>query len=412
MKNLFASLAFLVFNFLHQSLFSQSSDELFVAAKQAAFETKNYDAAKQYAYQALRLAPAYSDVEIFLGRVFTWNKEYDSARFHFTNVLGYDPANEDACVAFADLEYWNEHYQNSLNICEKGLAVFPGSTELQIRKIKNLAIMGKSREALVLANTVLLTVQNNPELIALAEKLKLAHVTNTIGIAYELSAFDKQYANPWHLANLSYKLNTGAGSFIARVNYANRFGANGLQGEVDAYPRISKTFYSYLNVGLSNSDGVFPRYRAGVSLYANLPHSLEAEAGIRYLYFSDPTFIYTASLGKYYRDFLFTARTYLAPNGLNLSQSYSLTGRYYFGGSDDYALLSVGTGISPDESNQSILIDTKRQIFAAHRISAGISRAFLKWYIFNANAGIINQEYQPGKKGNQFNLSLGLSRRF
>ena len=88
-----------------------SADDLFKHAREAAFDDKNYSKAKLLASHALAISPAYADIEIFLGRVYTWNKQYDSAKFHFANVLSTDPVNEDGSVAFADLEYWNDHFQ-------------------------------------------------------------------------------------------------------------------------------------------------------------------------------------------------------------------------------------------------------------------------------------------------------------
>jgi len=199
---------------------------------------------------------------------------------------------------------------------------------------------------------------------------------------------------------------------ITRINYANRFSSNGLQAEVDAYPHISNTFYGYLNFGYSGDVGVFPGYRAGMSLYANLPKSFEGELGIRYLYFTSGTKIYTASLGKYWSNFLFTARTYLTPSSTDISQSYNLSARYYLKGADDYIGLSVGTGFSPDDNTQNIQFSNKENKLSSKKISADFNHTFLKWNIVSISTGIINQEYQPSERGNQFNVSVGLSRRF
>ena len=157
---------------------------------------------------------------------------------------------------------------------------------------------------------------------------------------------------------------------------------------------------------------MFPKYRAGFSLYANLPKSFEAEVGLRYLYFSSSTCVYTASVGKYYKSFLFTARTYITPSNGEVSQSYSIAGRYYFKGADDYIGLKLGTGISPDDNNQNIQFNNKQNKPTSKQVSASFNHTFLKWNIVSVSAGLINQEYRPSVKGNQLNLSVGLSHRF
>ncbi len=411
-KQLFILTFFLLASFYLKAQNALTSDELFKDARHAAFEDKNYDKAKQLAYQALEISPSYADIDIFLGRVYAWNSEYDSARYHFTKVLYANPENEDASIAYADLEYWNDHYEAALDICKKALMAYPSSQELLLREAKNLNALKKYHEASLITTRLLKENKHNTAALALATKLKDAVAVNKISIDYNYTTFDKQYDQPWRLASIAYSRSTRLGSIIARMNYANRFSTNGIQAEVDAYPHISKTFYSYVNFGYSGNVGVFPLFRAGFSLYANLPNSFEAEAGFRYLYFTSPTNIYTASIGKYYKNFLFNARTYITPSGSNISQSYSLAGKYYFKSADDFISVTIGTGISPDENTQNIQFSNKLDKLSSKKISAAFSHTFLKWNILSVSAGLINEEYQPSVRGNQIDISLGVSHRF
>ncbi len=403
---------FLPFSIVLKAQNHLSSDELFKEARNAAFEQKDYDKAKQLAYEALVQSPGYADIDIFLGRIYAWNHDYDSARIHFTKVLKANPSNEDASIAFADLEYWNDHYQNGLDICNKALTYHPQSEDLLLRKAKNLKALKQYKEAGLITDELLQKNQQNTAAHALATSLKDETSVNKITVSYENSSFDKQYDKAWHLGSISYGRHTKFGTVIGRVNYANRFATGGLQAEVDAYPHISKTFYAYVNFGYSGNSSVFPNYRAGFSLYANLPNSFEAELGLRYLYFSSATNIYTAAIGKYWKNFLFTARTYITPSVSDVSQSYSINTRYYLKGADDYIGLTLGTGISPDDNNQNIQYSNKQNKLSSKKISASFDHTFLKWNIISISAGLINQEYQPSVKGNQFNFSVGLSHRF
>jgi YaiO family outer membrane protein len=113
----------------------------------------------------------------------------------------------------------------------------------------------------------------------LESRIKDESIKNKIGIIYDYNVFDKQFADPWHLLAIDYSRSTGIGTVIGRLNYANRFQTSATQFEIDAYPRFSKVFYSYMNFGVSDNSGVFPKYRAGFSLYANLPKSFEGELG-------------------------------------------------------------------------------------------------------------------------------------
>jgi YaiO family outer membrane protein len=195
------------------------------------------------------------------------------------------------------------------------------------------------------------------------------------------------------------------------LNYANRFKTNGIQYELDAYPRISHTFYTYLNVGYSNDVGVFPGYRAGFSLYANLPKSFEADAGFRYLYFSSNTWIYTGSIGKYFKNYWFNLRSYLIPGSNKLSHSHNLAVRYYYGGIDDYFTLVVGTGISADDPINNIQLNNNYNLKSG-KISIGYRQSFQKLNVIFFDATYILQEYRPKTTGQQITVGLGYKRRF
>ena len=225
--------------------------------------------------------------------------------------------------------------------------------------------------------------------------------------------FDEQFDDPWHLASIDYSRQTKIGSIVARVNYANRFNNNALQFEVDAYPSISETFYAYVNAGFSDDAGIFPEYRAGFSLYANLPWALEAEAGFRLLGFDDQTWIYTASIGKYYKSFWFNFRTFLTPSNSSVSQSYSFMTRYYLGGADDFLSLRVGTGLSPDNQTNNILYNNGNQYrLKSDNIAIGYRKTLWSTNVLFIETGIQNQEYRQGEKGNQFTIGVGYLKRF
>ena len=388
-----------------------TSDGLFTAARHAAFEQKDYNKAKEYCLKALSLSPDYADIQIFLGRMYTWTNSYDSAAACFKKVLSARPAYEDASSALADMYYWTDQYNEALQTLNSALQYNAASQELLLKKAKVLAAMHAYRQADSIVHILLAKNRGNTAALSLASSIQNSVSLNKIGIAYDLVTFDKKFnsTTPWHLASLSFTRQTMKGSVTGRINYANRFNENGIQYEADAYPRISKTFYSYVSAGYSDNVGVFPRWRAGFSLYANLPASFEAEAGWRYLYFSAPTNILTAYIGKYYKSYLFGARTYLTPGRSGLSQSYNAFGRYYFGSTDDYIELLLGSGISPDDRSINQLITANLKTYKA---SAEYKHRLGVLNILSVNASVLNQEQSNGAKGNQVQVGIGYQRRF
>lgn len=388
-----------------------SSDEYFQMARTAAFDKKDYKTAIQLSKQALEQSPAYTDIQIFLGRVYYWNEQPDSSLAILKMALESKPAYEEAAIAISDIEYFNNHYANALNYTEGGLVYHPASKELMLRKAKYLAAMTRYKEAWIITDSLLKKDPQNIVLRSLAARIQDYRSKNKMGISYDYTGFDKQFSNPWQVVSVDYSRQTKAGSFIARINYANRHTQNGVQFEVDAYPRISKTFYAYTNVGYSPDMPVFPKFRAGFSLYANLPESFEADAGFRYLNFDNSTWIYTVALGKYYKNFWFNARTYLTPSVSRISQSYTITTRYYMKGADNYFSFFIGQGISPDDRTQVSQLNNIYKL-QSKKIGAGYRFAAGQLNLFSIEAAFEQVEYLPKTTGNQVNISAGYQRRF
>ncbi len=390
----------------------QSSDELFQQARKLAFEEKNYAEAIRITKSALTMSPDYADIRIFLGRLYTWNDEPDSARREFHRVLSAEPDHLDALLAVGSLEFWEDNSLKALEYANKGLGVDPKARDLLLLRAKILNDLKRWPEANADLEIVLKATSGDTEARALAARVRENSSKNRMGVTYDFVYFDKQFDDPWHLASLDYSRQTGLGSVTARINYANRFRSNGLQFELDAYPRISKTFQAYISGGYSDDVGVFPKYRAGFSLYANLPAAFEAEAGFRYLNFGEATWIYTASVGKYYKSLWFNLRTFLTPAHKNISRSFALTTRYYYGGADDYLSLRLGTGVSPDNPQNNVLIGNTDFKLRSNNINLGFRKAVKTLNVLTLNVGLDNQEYLVNTKGNQIDVGIGYMRRF
>ncbi len=388
-----------------------SADEHFKNARTAAFENDNYIEAIRLSKLALARNPGYTEIQVFLGRVYFWNKQEDSSLLVLKSAVEKEPAYEEATIALADVEYFGDRFSSALYYLEAGLKYHPNSPELKLRKAKSLAGLKRYTEAARLTDSLLKADPKNINARSLANMINDYSAVNKIGISYDRTGFDKQFADPWQLVSVDYTRQAAAGSLTGRINYARRHQSSGVQVELDAYPRISKTFYAYTNLGYSADMPVFPKFRAGFSLYANLPRSFEADAGFRYLNFDNDTWMYTLSLGKYYKNFWFNGRTYLTPANSRISQSYTLTGRYYLGGADDYISVFGGRGISPDDRILAVQLNNSYKLISS-RIGAGYKFTVGKLNIFNFSATFENVEYLPKTTGNQLTLSAGYQRRF
>ncbi|WP_207496972.1 YaiO family outer membrane beta-barrel protein [Aridibaculum aurantiacum] len=388
-----------------------TASELFHEARSAAFDQKDHVKAKALATQALSLAPFNADIQVFLGRLYAWDKQYDSSRFHLKHVLAYAPLHEDAYLAYTDLEVWNGHQQLALEVCNKGLAVYPTSVDLLVKKAGILQGLKQYQEAWQVIEQVTKQSQHHPAANALATSIKDAMAVNSVAVRYNFSHLDNLPNQPWHMASVAYTRQSSFGPITGSIHYAKRYGTNGWQAELEAYPRINKTFYSYVNFGYSPGDRVFPRSRGGLSLIANLPRGFEAEAGVRYLHFDNTTWLYTLYAGKYYKKFLFGARMYVSPNVNSSAQTFNFTGRYYLKGADDYVGISLGSGISPDDRATNIQFNNKSRLHSKQATVNFQHRVWKRNYV-TLHAGFLRQAYENNVSMGQLDVMAGYQVRF
>ncbi|WP_027377372.1 YaiO family outer membrane beta-barrel protein [Kaistella palustris] len=399
---------------LPYSVFGQqdtTADELFQKARTEAFDRKDYPAAIATAKEALVQAPDYTDISVFLGRLYTWSGDTAKARQVFTGLHQKKVEDADFFLAYASLEYWNDQNAKALELADEGLNYNPRSADLLLLKAKIYQSLKDYEASQVILKKLLADDPKNSEARALLLKLDDLTAKNAVGITYNFTHFDKQFADDWHLIGLSYKRSTSIGSFIVRANYANKFGSGGTQLELEAYPRLSDMFYLYVAAGFSGDVGIFPKYRTGLSLNANLPKSYEAEIGVRQLYFADNIVLYTAAVGKYYKNYWFNLRAYITPDGSEISQSYTGTVRYYTKGADDYFSVTAGTGISP-EDYRSNLLDDQNYKLTTYKFGFGYNFTVNTANLFSVSAMYFNQEYLKGKIGNQYDFNIGYTRKF
>jgi YaiO family outer membrane protein len=227
---------------------------------------------------------------------------------------------------------------------------------------------------------------------------------------YEYNKFSESSNYHWQLASLEYKGPVGQTTVVGRVNFADRWGNTGWQAELDAYPRISKKMYAYTSIGAAPNALVFPKWRAGASLYFNLPMGIELEGGARYLHFSEDLWMLTAGVGKYLGNWLFQGRSFLSlRNNLGADHSFAFTARYYLPSGKDYIWGQLGSGVSPDESQGAQL-----QISNLHRytVAGGVRTTIAGKHLLLATLGFARNEFRKDMFGEQLTGTIGYGIKF
>ena len=396
---------------------------LLVTGTAGILQAQTFDEARNYAFNGERekardicrqiLAEGFnSDVALLMGRTYAWDGMYDSARVVLQEVLVQRPKNMEAYDALSDVEFWADNNAQAIEYCNAALKLEPESPKFAMKKARILYSDEQYDEAVDVLETYLHENPGEPDFLLKLKEYRLDAMKNKIRVVYTYDSFDSDFnRDPWHFLALSYGRKTKLGSVIARLNYANRFDSNGLQFEVDAYPKIGENNYAYVNYGYS-SDALFPGNRFGFELYHNFPKAWEGSIGMRYLDFSSSGVdIYTATLGKYVGNYWISLRSYVTPDTDGTSVSGALSVRRYFADSENYLGLKLSYGVSPDDNRKPI--DTEKNLTLKTRsVRAEYNRLIKKIWIVSAGFNVGSEQLEPGNYSGYYSFDIGFSRLF
>lgn len=391
-------------------------DEAFAMAKTMAFSGKREEG-RQLALRILQKYPLYLEVGTFVGRTYAWEGDYAMARKTFAQVMASNTKTLDNYLAWMDAEQWADNEGNALEVAEKGLTYLKEDPSLLYRKARLLSRRGKMAEAKLLTQKILRRHPKHGEAYILLQELRSQLLDNDISAGFSYEEFSK-YVPPARFAFLQASRTTRLGSVVARINYANRFGNVAVQPEVDLYPRLGTNLYAYLNAGFSGGS-LFPGQRYGAEIFAGLPHSLEASAGLRHLSFGPQSkvTIYTGSLGYYTGNYWLSLRPYLTPDGARSSLSAAMTVRRYFKNPEHYFSVRIGAGFSPELLNtQTTSGNTSKDFYSlkSQSVNVGYQYPVTKKWTVNGNITIGRQQtlFAPGEYSNNMASALTLKYRY
>lgn len=378
---------------------AMNADELFTIAREKGFNGEREEA-RRLCKLALDKNPNYLEIAVFMGRTYAWDGKRDEARKVFKEVLEKEPAHIEATLALADVELWDDKPLEALVYLDKTLAVYPNNYDLLFKKAKALVDAKREDEAMMVLGRAIEIQPGSKECNDLKQSIKSPKLKHTITANVAADFYSTRY-EPMYYSSVQFGTNTKYGSLIGRVNYAHRFDDNGFQPEVDFYPTLWKGAYGYLNYGFTNSP-LFPKHRVGAEIFQKLPKSFELSFGLRYLNFGPTTdvSIYTASVGWYYKNYWFSARTYITPSEGSFSRSLNLTARKYFKDANNYISMIAGVGFSPDarriQTNAGLDAGNNIYFLKSQKVGFGFQKSVRFNIIWTGDIYYSHQEQETG----------------
>ncbi len=390
-------------------------DSLYFVARDYALKGETIKA-RNIAAGLLENNPLYHDAAILIARTYAWEDEFDTARNYINDVLLHQPDYYDALTLLTDVEIWDGNYSRAIQTADSALLYYPDEPELLLRKARALFLEGSEEEARSIIQKILEVDPGNEEASELLRQIDTPgfyyyRVNNYLLAGYYGEYFDAPYNRHFHMGSVGYSYYTGAGPVTAKINFANTFidGTGltrypSLQYELEAYPRLSRESYLLLNYAFSKGD-VFPLHRSAVEYFRALPHGFEVSAGIRHMYWDDHYLFFTGSAGVYYGDMWFSLRPYFFPLDDQISASWYIFARRYFGHADSFAGIILGYGISPDETFAEL---PERIYLRSTSIGFEFSRGISGSYVLRGGLRYKNEEYVTGSSRNYWYLNIGI----
>lgn len=352
-------------------------DASYFVARDLAF-AGNRSEARDTLTHILTRYPYYTDVQCLLAKTYSWDQEFDTARAEFNRITSKEKENKEVWIGAIKNEQYAKNLHIALGLANKALLYLEKDTDILSLKAEILK---------QIADTQLL--QNKLKATKIAEERTQAFTMYTEGEVFD------QVLDPMYYGAIEYRKETKWGVLLPRINFNRRFNINGVQAEIDAYPKISKSLSGYLNYGFSNSE-IFPKHRVGAEVVKELPKAMELSLGFRYLSFvSDDATILTGSFGLYRGNYYVSLRPFVVPDALKgIGISGSLLVRRYFKDGNNWLGMNLGYGFDT-EMNQFIV---DGELLAQTLLFLEAQRLRLEYQFTTANTS------------NQYKVNVGVNR--
>ncbi|TBR19714.1 MAG: YaiO family outer membrane beta-barrel protein [Chitinophagaceae bacterium] len=229
--------------------------------------------------------PYNNDYKLFLGRIFTWQGNYKFAVDIITPVVQADSLYGEAYEALVNALLGAEDYNQVVMYCDLALLkIDDSSTFFTLKKATALIKLGQNKEAMVVLQKVLSADQNNKEALALRTLIFQSKI-NTLSVSYENTSYSGIGLMPRHLSFIEFKRSSPKFTGILRMNYIKMIGQSEPQFEIDLYPKLSKSSYLYISLGMAEGSNVLPLFKGNFELYKTF-NKVELSVGGRIMDFT------------------------------------------------------------------------------------------------------------------------------
>ncbi len=382
------------------------------------------DLYREFPYNS-KFKAAYTDQMVSSGRQYMVNDETDSALEEFHRALTISPYDTTTLYYIINLLADGKKYDNAIFLLARGRRQYPGNTFFLFKR----ALIEESRknyqEAYLAMDTLSKMGLMSQANIDYKNMLYSMTLRNELGIFFLNTTYDPQTIigenSERRIATIQFTRKFKTWSLTGRVNYAGRVTGSGFQYEAEGTVSHNPKWYSWANLGLSNTNLVFPPIKFGYSLFHSFKNGYDGEFGFRVVDIdSDKTYSGVAAVSKEYKDFYFTLKGYLT----DLSHYGEVKGPFpsvvlssrYFIKEDHSNFFSVflGYGSAPDDPSRLFALNSTEELYKTVSVGAGYQMKlhYRTTLAINYTWYNIQTHVNPESYKNQYDLFVSVLHKF
>lgn len=352
----------------------------------------------------------FKDIQFSQGQYRMQKCDTVNALINYDTILKRFPSDTTARNLLININLERRNYSSAMNYINSGIPFYKDQSAVLIKKLELLRSTGELKQAYLLSDSLVRNNIASNKIESFRDEVFLLTRQNRIGLSTSITMFDQKGRDLWVIYSFSYLRQQKGISFLGRVNYADRVNRSGYQFELESYPKHGKS-YSFINLAYSESL-VFPKFKFSYSYFLPFGKSWESEIGFRYLNAGSDFKGFTGALGRYFNKYWVSLKTFQTSGTGKLVGSYIFNNRYYLNdNSDDYITAIAGYGFSPEDVARNFDF-IERVNLESLRFTLGYQHTVLKRGILGLFGTWNKQEYSPGKKRNEYDVSVSFQHKF
>lgn len=282
--------------FLFFCLISQAQNyEKYMYEVKSLASVQKYHSADSLIEVALRSFPNDHDLLCYKARLSSWQGELTKADVIIDQVLLNYPEDLEAFKIKATLSYWSGKHEKLLIQAQEYLSIYPDEPDFRFYEAFAYYQLGMTEKSTTLIEELLVSHPDHRLSIRLQKDIK-SNQYQFIEAELTYSHFNS-ILDPWQQIRLGYGVNKKM-PWNAHLVAAKRFGTDGLSIEAEAYPRLARQTYAFVEASYSPSS-FMADYTAGLEVFQRL-YNFEVSIGSkRFKFDQNAFFLHKASLGFY-----------------------------------------------------------------------------------------------------------------